>query len=70
MSRRGNVMPDVHLSAEEFSALSAMGAGLVLGASQVPSAQLSKLLRLNFIYPVVGGFEATAAGRFRIAYGS
>lgn len=60
---------DVHLSADEFAALTAMGGGLILGAPQVPSPQLSKLLRLKFIYPVVGGFEATASGKFRIAAG-
>jgi|GEM_PF-6844039 len=60
----------IHLSAEEFASLSEMGAALVLGAPQVPSAQLSKLLRLKFIYPVIGGFEATASGKLRIAAGS
>jgi hypothetical protein len=61
---------DVHLSAEEFASLSEMGNGLILGAPQVSSSQLSKLLRLKFIYPVIGGFEATAAGKFRIAAGN
>jgi hypothetical protein len=64
------MLRDIHLSAEEFSSLSAMGAGLILGAPQVPSARLSKLLRLNLIYPVTGGFEATAIGMLRIASGS
>ena len=35
-----SMLKDVHLSAEEFSSLSTMGAGLILGAPQVPSLRL------------------------------
>jgi len=61
---------DIFLSPAEFASLSEMGAGLILGAPQVPSAQLSKLLRMKLIYPVMGGFEATPSGKLRIASGS
>jgi hypothetical protein len=57
------------LSAAEFASLEQIGAGHFLGVT-IPSDHLLKLIGLRYIEAVHGHYEATTAGRFRIASGN
>jgi hypothetical protein len=57
------------LSASEFSSLAKIGAGPLLGVV-VPPEHLLKLEGHRYIEVVLGRYEATSTGRFRIASGS
>jgi hypothetical protein len=56
------------LSPEEFASLAVIGSGPTLGAS-IPIEHLIALVRLRYVYAVHGCFEATVAGKSRIARG-
>jgi hypothetical protein len=57
------------LSIEEFASLKIVGAGpFPVTAMAVPHSE--KLVHLRYIEAVLGGFEMTPTGRFRIAIGS
>jgi hypothetical protein len=57
------------LSVAEFTSLEKIGTEHFLGVT-IPSDHLLKLLGLQYIEAVHGHYEATTAGRFRIASGS
>ena len=59
----------LELSPHEFASLIEIGAGLILGASPIPSANLVTLVRLRYVTAILGGYETTASGMRRIASG-
>jgi hypothetical protein len=56
------------LSPEEFASLTKIGTDPLL-AAPVASEHLLKLVGLRYIVAVETNYEATTAGRLRIAYG-
>jgi hypothetical protein len=57
------------LSDAEFAALEQIASRLPPSAP-IPPEQLRKLIELRYIEAVNGRYEATTAGRFRLAMGS
>ena len=57
------------LSPEEFTSLTSIGSGPLLG-TPIPPDHVLKLTELKFVEALFGGYAATVTGRIRIASGN